>query len=58
LSEIEICSFDLPTFFLFREGDTRDAASSSTLGLVKTEPLSLRTDAYDFSYASDVVEKQ
>jgi hypothetical protein len=51
-----ICSFDLSTFFLLREGDTRDAASSSTLSLVKTEPLSPRTDVHDFAYASDVVE--
>jgi hypothetical protein len=51
-----ICSFDLSTFFLLREGDTRGAASSSTSSLVKTEPLSPRTDVHDIAYASDVIE--
>jgi hypothetical protein len=54
--KFSICSFDLSTFFLLHEGDTRAAGTSSSSSLVKTEPLSPRTDVHDFSYASDVVE--
>jgi hypothetical protein len=54
--KLSICSFDLSTFFLLREGDTRTAAISSSSNLVKTDPLSPSTDVHDFTYASDVVE--
>jgi hypothetical protein len=50
-----ICSFDLSSFFLLRDGNTPAAASSSQ-SLVKTEPLSPKTDEYNFAYASDIVE--
>jgi hypothetical protein len=51
-----ICSFDLSTFFLLREDDTPAAATLSSSSLVKTEPLSPKTDDHDFTYASDIVE--
>jgi hypothetical protein len=51
-----ICSFDLSSFSLLRDGNTPAAATSSSQSLVKTEPLSPKTDEYDFSYASDIVE--
>jgi hypothetical protein len=54
--KFSIRSFDLSTFFLLHEGDTRAAATSSSSSLVKTEPLSRSTDVHDFAYASDVVE--
>jgi hypothetical protein len=54
--KFSICSFDLSTFFLLREGNTRAAATSSSSSLVKTEPLSPSTDVHDFAYASDVLE--
>jgi hypothetical protein len=43
-------------FFLLRDGDTPAAAASSSQSLVKMEPLSPKTDEYDFANASDVVE--
>jgi hypothetical protein len=51
-----ICSFDHSMFFLLHEGDTPAAAALSSSSLVKTEPLSLKTDKHDFAYASDIVE--
>jgi hypothetical protein len=51
-----ICSFDLSTFFLLLGGNTPAAVASSSSSLVKTEPLSSKTDEHDFAYASDIVE--
>jgi hypothetical protein len=51
-----ICSFDLSSFFLLRDSNTPAAAASSSSILVKMEPLSPKTDEYDFAYASDIVE--
>jgi hypothetical protein len=50
-----ICCFDLSTFFLLRESDTPAAATSNSSSLVKTKPLSPKTDDYNFAYASDIV---
>jgi hypothetical protein len=54
--KFSICSFDLSTFFLLREGDACVVATSSSSSPVRTGPLSPRTDVHDFAYASDVVE--
>jgi hypothetical protein len=54
--KFSICSFDLSTFFLLREGDSPAATASSSSKVLKTEPLSPSTDGHDFAYASDVVE--
>jgi hypothetical protein len=54
--KFSICSFDLSTFFLLREDDSHAAVASSSLKVVKTEPLSPSTDGHDFAYTSDVVE--
>jgi hypothetical protein len=43
-------------FFLLRDGDTPAAAASSSSSLVKTEPLSPKTNVHDFAYASGIVE--
>jgi hypothetical protein len=51
-----INSFDLSTFFLFREDDSRAATASSSSKVLKTEPLSPITTELDFAYASDVIE--
>jgi hypothetical protein len=51
-----ICSFDLSTFFLLRDGDTPAATALSSSILMQKEPLSPKTDEYDFAFASDVVE--
>jgi hypothetical protein len=50
-----INSFD-STFFLLREDGSPAAAASSSLKVMKTEPLSPIADEHDLSYASDVVE--
>jgi hypothetical protein len=51
-----ICSFDLSMFFLLCDGDTPADVASSSSSLVKAEPVSPKTDEYDFAYASDIVE--
>jgi hypothetical protein len=43
-------------FFLLRDCDTPAATASNSSILVKMEPLSPKTEEYDFAYASDVVE--
>jgi hypothetical protein len=51
-----ICSFHLSTLFLLYEGDTSTTVTSNSSSLVKTEPLSPKTDDYDFTYACEIVE--
>jgi hypothetical protein len=51
-----INSFDLYTFFLLREDDSPDATASSSLKVLKMEPLSPITTGLDFADDSDVVE--
>jgi hypothetical protein len=51
-----ICSFDLSWFFLQRDGYAPATEASSSRTFVKTEPLSPKTNDYDFAYASDTVE--
>jgi hypothetical protein len=53
-----ICCFDLSTFFLLCGGDTPASTTSNSSSLVKTEPLSPKTDNPDFAYASDICRKQ
>jgi hypothetical protein len=51
-----MCSFDLPWFFLQRDGYAPAAEASSSRNFVKSEPLSPKTGDYDFAYSSDTVE--
>jgi hypothetical protein len=51
-----MCSFDLSTLFLLREGDTPTIVTSHSSSLVKTEPLCPKIDDHDFAYASDIVK--
>jgi hypothetical protein len=51
-----INSFNLSTFFFFREDNSFAATTSNSSNGLKTEPLSPITIGLDFSYASDVVE--
>jgi hypothetical protein len=46
--------FDLSSFFLLREHESPTAANSSSLKILKTEPLSPITTELNFSYANDV----
>jgi hypothetical protein len=46
--------FDLSSFFLLREDESSTAANSSSLKILKTEPLSPITTGLDFAYTSDV----
>jgi hypothetical protein len=48
--------FDLSSFFLLHEDDSSPTTNSSSLKVVKTEPLSPITIGLDFAYASDIVE--
>jgi hypothetical protein len=48
--------FDLSSFFLLRDDESPNAANSSSLRVLKTEPLSPITTGMDFAYASDVAE--
>jgi hypothetical protein len=49
--------FDLSSFFLLREDYSPTDVASSSSKILKTEPLSPITTGLDFTYASDVVEK-
>jgi hypothetical protein len=51
-----ICSFDLSSFFLLRDGYTPATVALSSRSFVKMEPLRPNTGDYDFAYASDIVE--
>jgi hypothetical protein len=46
--------FDLSSFFLLREDESSTTANSSSLKILKTEPLSPITTGLDFAYTSDV----
>jgi hypothetical protein len=48
--------FDLSSFFFLRVDYNPTVAASSSLKVLKTEPLSPITTGLDFAYASDVVE--
>jgi hypothetical protein len=48
--------FDLSSFFLLRDDESPNAVNSSSLRVMKTEPLSPITTGMDFAYASDVAE--
>jgi hypothetical protein len=54
--EFSMDCFNLSSFFLLREDESATATNSSSLKLVKTEPLSPITTGLDFAYASNVVE--
>jgi hypothetical protein len=54
--DFSMCSFQLPWFFLQRDGYTLATEASSPRTFVKTEPLSPKTGDYDFAYASDTTE--
>jgi hypothetical protein len=49
-------SFQLTWFFLQRDDYALATEASSPRTFVKTEPLSPKTDDYDFAYASDTAE--
>jgi hypothetical protein len=48
--------FDLSSFFLLRKKEGSSAVNSSSLKILKTEPLRPITDEVDFAYASDIAE--
>jgi hypothetical protein len=49
-------SFQLTWFFLQRDGYVLATEASIPRTFMKTEPLSPKTDDYDFTYASDTAE--
>jgi hypothetical protein len=48
--------FDLSSFFLLRNDESPNAVNSSSLRVLKTEPLTPITTGIDFAYASNVAE--
>jgi hypothetical protein len=48
--------FDLSSFFLLCEDNSRSTVNSSFLKILKMKPLSPITTKLDFAYASDVAE--
>jgi hypothetical protein len=48
--------FDISSLFLLREDESPTAMNSTSLRILKTEPLSPITSELDFAYASDIVE--
>jgi hypothetical protein len=48
--------FDLSSYLLLRKGENSTAANSSSLRILKMEPLSPITTELDFTYASDIAE--
>jgi hypothetical protein len=48
--------FDLSSFFLFYKKESSAHATSCSVNIPKTEPVSPNADALDFAYASDVAE--
>jgi hypothetical protein len=54
--KFSINCFNLSSFFLLREDESPTATNSSSLWVMKTEPLSPITIGLDFAYASDVVD--
>jgi hypothetical protein len=52
--KFSINCFDLSSFFLLREDESPIASNSSSLRVLKMEPLSPITTGLDFAYASDV----
>jgi hypothetical protein len=48
--------FDLSSFFLFCKKESSASATSCSVNITKTEPLSPLADASDFAYASNVAE--
>jgi hypothetical protein len=48
--------FDLSSFFLLHKKESSSAANSSSLKILKTEPLSPIADELDFAYTRDIAE--
>jgi hypothetical protein len=48
--------FDLSSIFLLRKEEGSSAANSSSMKILKTEPLSPIAGELDFAYASDIAD--